>query len=478
MEYDFDAIVCGGGIAGILTATSILTYNPSARVLVVDRNHASEIGKKTYSGWVCGDAATESCFDYIKSHLGIQYDSSVLGHEVHGAIIYSPDHKKGIGLDEGGHIINRRLFSHEQMMYAQKLGVEFAFGIEAESLTNHDGYINGIRGRDRSDNSVFKKTASITIDATGVGSVLRRNFPLPTLIQKHIDPDDLSLAGRDIIEFDVGTEDERWFDANYCLIHLNQEYAPGGYCWAFPKGERKANMGVGVQVSALIKRNKRLGRHDNLSNLIDQYIRKNPVIKNPRLSEADIGNQRGYSVVSRRRHNDCLVHNGCAIIGDSAWMARPLDAGGIGPIMRAGVILGEVVAEAIETKDFSQKSLWTYNVRYMREYGGNMASFEVLSKLLQSLTNEDLNYAMSHLISQKDIDKIGKKETPDSGTWDKIKKVPWAFPKPGLAKKLIHFYNASKVINKINKQYPTDPDDFKRWQSGLLLQLHEAERGL
>ena len=29
------------------------------------------------------------------------------------------------------------------------------------------------------------------------------------------------------------------FDPDYCIIHLDQDIAPGGYAWVFPKGKIK-----------------------------------------------------------------------------------------------------------------------------------------------------------------------------------------------------------------------------------------------
>jgi len=56
-ERDYDVIVAGGGLAGMIAACSVAFYSDqSLRVLVIDRNLSSSLGKKTVTGWVCGDA--------------------------------------------------------------------------------------------------------------------------------------------------------------------------------------------------------------------------------------------------------------------------------------------------------------------------------------------------------------------------------------------------------------------------------------
>ena len=65
----------------------------------------------------------------------------------------------------------------------------------------------------------------------------------------------------------------------------------------------------------------------------------------------DINNNTGIFQVSVRRQNDCMVSGGYMMVGDSAWMPKPIDAGGIGPALIAGTILGNNVAQALEAND-------------------------------------------------------------------------------------------------------------------------------
>ena len=56
-----------------------------------------------------------------------------------------------------------------------------------------------------------------------------------------------------------------------------------------------------------------------------------------------------------------MVSGGYMMVGDAAWMPKPIDAGGIGPALIAGTILGKNVAEALQANDTSEASLWQYN---------------------------------------------------------------------------------------------------------------------
>ena len=76
----------------------------------------------------------------------------------------------------------------------------------------------------------------------------------------------------------------------------------------------------------------------------------------------DKNNNSGIFQVSVRRQNDCMVAGGYMLVGDSAWMPKPIDAGGIGPALIAGTILGKMLQYMqLNPMMLSEKGLWQYN---------------------------------------------------------------------------------------------------------------------
>jgi digeranylgeranylglycerophospholipid reductase len=335
-----------------------------------------------------------------------------------------------------------------------------------------------VLGDDLLSNQVFKKSSKLVIDATGVASVLRTNLSVRSFIQKRIDRVDLEATGRYIYNFERASEDKSYFDPSYCIIHLDQKVAPGGYAWVFPKGENKVNIGLGVQQKALAAHNARERdrvRHD-VKSLIDDYVKGNPVISNPEiaLDERDEGNGWGTWQVSVRRQNDCLVANGFMLVGDSAWMPKPLDAGGIGPAIIAATIAGKDAVEAIETNDMTQSRLWQYNVDYINDYGYKTAGLEVFRRMLQTLSNEDIDYGMKHFLSKMDIDNITDGQHPEFSSLDKMALIIRGSFNRQLAENLRFTASMNKKLVEHYHAYPTAPQGFEVWHKTLMQYLNEA----
>lgn len=474
---DYDIIVAGGGLAGMIVASSAAFYSKqSLKILVVDRNPSPQLGKKTISGWVCGDAVGKNSVDYMTSRIGIKWQNPEIEHPVKGVIAFSPDHETSISFDGEGYILNRKILPQKQLNDALNVGIEIKYNLALRNVMTENDRVIGIEGEDLQTKSAFKKTCKVVVDCTGVTSVLRTNLPITTHIQRKINRDDLEATGRYIYNFENQSEDNTYFDPDYCLIHLDQNIAPGGYAWVFPKGKNKVNIGLGVQQKAMEEHNRKQGERKDLKTKIDDYVKLNPVIKNPQIAdgESDDGNSWGTWQVSVRRQNDCLAANGYILVGDSAWMPKPLDAGGIGPAIIAATIAGKTVVESIQANDFSEESLWKYNLEFVEAYGYKTAGLEVFRRLLQKLSNDQINYGMKHFLSKLDVDNITNGEHPEFGMVDKLNMFIHGALNKRLAEDLKTTAEVNKKLVSHYHNYPTNPNDFPEWQKSLSKTMSDA----
>lgn len=478
---DYDVIVAGGGLAGTISAQSVVHYsNQGLKVLVVDRNPSNLPGRKSISGWVCGDAVSKEAVDYMSERIKVRWGDPEIEHKVKGVMAFSPDKETAIPFDGDGYMLNRQILPEKQNERTLGMGVDFDFEVNLTGLVYDGSQVVGVQGVDNKTKQPYKKTAKVVIDATGMTSMLRNQISNTTKMEKKVDRHDVESTGRHIMYFDKGVEDLTEFDPDYCIIHLDQDIAPGGYGWVFPKGKDKVNIGLGVEKSLLEARNKRLGKNDNVSMLIDEYVRRNKAIKRPRLSTdlGDVNNATGNFQVSVRRQNDCMVANGFVLVGDSAWMPKPLDAGGIGPALVAGTIVGRCVVEAIQSNDVTEKGLWKYNKEFINDYGYKTAGLEIFRRLIQTLTNEQISYGMKHFLGNLDVEAISKGEHPDFSALGKLGMIIRGALNKKLANGLRFTTQQNRKLTEHYYNYPESPEGFEQWSKTLHQILDESNANL
>ena len=474
---DYDVIMAGGGLAGTITAQSIAHYsNQNLGILVIDRNPEFMPGRKSLAGWVCGDACSKEAVDFMSSRINVKWTRPEIEHDVKGVMAFSPDKETAIPFDGDGFMLNRQKLPEIQNERCKKIGIEFIYEINLTSLIYDGQQVVGVQGINNKTKEPFKKTAKIVIDATGVTSMLRNGLKNSTKVEKRIDRRDLESTGRYIMYFEPGQKDLTEFDPDYCIIHLDQDIAPGGYGWVFPKSENKVNIGLGVEKSLLERRNQRLNKKDNVESLMKEYLERNKVIKNPRLSEdpEDINNNSGIFQVSVRRQNDCMVSGGYMLVGDSAWMPKPIDAGGIGPALIAGTILGNNVAQAIEANDVSEDGLWQYNLDFIKEYGYKTAGLELFRRLVQQMTNEQISYGMKHFLGNLDVESISKGEHPDFSGLGKLGMIIRGAMNKTVADGLRYTSKENQWLVEHYHDYPKNPSGFEQWNKTLHQRMDAA----
>ncbi len=474
---DYDVIIAGGGLAGTISAQSISYYsNQNLKILVIDRSPEFLPGRKSLAGWVCGDACSKEAVDFMSERIKVNWTKPEIEHDVKGVMAFSPDKKTSIPFDGDGFMLNRTKLPEIQNERCKKMGIEFEFEMNITGLIYDDQQVVGVQGIDNKTKQPFKKTSKIVIDATGVTSMLRNGLKNSTKVEKRIDRRDLESTGRYIMYFDQGQKELSEFDPDYCIIHLDQDIAPGGYGWVFPKGDNKVNIGLGVEKTFLDKRNKRLGKKDNVESLMKEYLHRNVAIKNAKLSEdpEDINNNSGIFQVSVRRQNDCMVSAGYMMVGDSAWMPKPIDAGGIGPAIIAATILGKNVAEALEANDVSEANLWKYNLDFIKEYGYKTAGLELFRRLVQQMSNDQISYGMKHFLGNMDVESISKGEHPDFTGLGKIGMIIRGALNQTVAKGLKFTSTENQWLVEHYNNYPKEPQGFGEWNKSLLQRLEAA----
>jgi len=429
----YDVVIVGAGTGGCSTA--LFTAKNGLKVCILDVKKEEDIGRK-----VCGDAIGRHHFD----NLSLPYPWDAIINEVKGMKIYSPSRStvfEIVGEGVSGFMLKRYEFGQILLKEALRRGVELYDSTRVLKPIIDGRRVVGVTAKHMDSSIEFR--GRVIVDASGATAVLRRCLPEGFLPERDVKPEDIQATYREIRLIEG-----EYYDYNYGEIYLSRVYAPGGYAWLFPRSDGTANIGVGVQC----------GRgYPNPKMLFYKFLY---TVKG--VSE-DIINS-GGGLVPTRRPLSSLVADGLILVGDSACQVNPIHGGGIGPSMYAGRLAAETILEAYDRGSMTTRDLWMYNVRYMRSYGAKQASLDVLRMLLQSLSDEDIDYGMSvRLLSEEDILKASMYGRVEAGFLEKLKRFAKGLGRIELLRKFRRAVKIMHEVRKLYEEYPVDVDGFREW---------------
>lgn len=445
----FDVIVVGAGTAGCMAAKTVAEAD--LEVCLIDRKRKEDIGEK-----VCGDAIGKHHFD----NLGLDYPvGDELEREIGGAKIYPPNLEKVVRIKGTGlyaFMVNRRLFGQRMLKDAINAGSTLLDSVQVLEPIVREGFVVGVLAKDLRTQKNTRLHSKVVVDASGFSAVLRKKLPPELGIDTDIDKEDIEICYREIRKLR-----EQLAEPDFGDMYFNQDVTPGGYCWVFPEGGNKVNVGLGVAMFHGFPNPKR--------QLYDFVLSKS-------LFKGSVLMKGGGGHLPTRRALYCMTGNGIIIVGDAACQTNPIHGGGIGPSMIGGAHAGETIIEAIEDGDVGQGALWPYNIRYLKSYGAKQAGLDVFRLFLQGLSNEDLNDGLKHrLITEEDLLKASTGEDVGLNITEKTIRVFRGLRRLRLLKNLREATSLMKKVKAWYQDYPTSPQGFEKWKKGIQNLFEEAE---
>ncbi|WP_148689269.1 NAD(P)/FAD-dependent oxidoreductase [Methanopyrus sp. SNP6] len=351
---EFDVVVVGAGPAGSVAAWA--AAEAGCDVLVLERK--AEVG------------VPKQCAEGISAHglehAGIEPQDEWIATEISRALIYAPNGKE-FEVPGDGYVLERRVFDKWLVVRAVEAGAEVKLLARARRALVDDGRVVGVEyeGVD----GVHEVRARVTIAADGIESRIGRTAGLvPPLKPTEI----CTCAQYEMIGVDVEEDATHFF--------VDAEFFPGGYFWIFPKGEGRANVGVGIRGSesepgdALKVLNRALEDHELISEAVAEAV---PV-------EVNVGGVPVCGPVGR------TYGDGILVVGDAARQVNPVTGGGLHTSLVCGRIAGEVAAEAIEEDDTSATFLKQYQDQWKEEFGDTFGCAREVAEILPELNLEEV----------------------------------------------------------------------------------------
>ncbi len=184
-------------------------------------------------------------------------------------------------------------------------------------------------------------------------------------------------------------------DADYTDFYLGS-VAPAGYIWVFPKGEKQANVGIGVTLTALKDR-------FDVRKYLDNWIKNHPGYAKGKTIQYITG---GVSVSKVR---DKFTLPGLLLVGDAARLIDPITGGGIANSYISGKFAASVAKEAIESENYSQEMMLKYEKMVKDKFQRKHLRNWIAKEKLGQLSDESLDKLID-IISDAPINDISVEE--------------------------------------------------------------------
>ncbi|ADI73190.1 geranylgeranyl reductase [Methanohalobium evestigatum Z-7303] len=372
MKNQYDVIVVGAGPGGSIAAKT--AAKNGLDVLLIEKRQ--EIGDPVR----CAEGIGK---EGLKHH--IEPDPKWICADVKGSRIYSPNEtvvemSEELSGGEVGYVLERKIFDRELVNQAASYGVDVMVKTRATGLISENGYVRGIKAIYLGEEYNFY--SNIVIGADGVESKIGRWGGIDTSLK----PSDIEVCA----QYLIGNIDT---DLNFCHFYLGNEIAPSGYIWVFPKGEKLANVGIGILGS-------RSGKYRAIDLLSDFVKQKFPEGK---ILELDVGGVPVSGTI------DQTIADGLMLVGDAARQSDPITGGGLVNAMDAGEIAGNVAYEAISANDVSTKMLQRYESRWRKTIGQDIDNDLIVKNKFVEFTDEQLN-TFAHSLQNVNFNTMNLKE--------------------------------------------------------------------
>ena len=307
MKNNYDVIVVGAGPAGSIAARTAAENGISVLLLEKDRDVGYPVR--------CGEAVSKSGIEEF-----ITADEKWIAAKISKFSFIAPNESEvTLQFNDSVFVLERRLFDYELARTAADAGAEIITRSYVNGLVLENDKVCGVKYEYQGEQKEVR--SKIVIAADGVESRVGRWAGIST----HVDFREMESAVQ-VTVANIPVEQ----DTLYFYFGIN--VSPSGYLWIFPKGNNKANIGLGI--SGLI------GKKKSAQSYLDDFMLKH-FPDAPVLTKIAGGVPCGITL-------DKISAPGIMLVGDAARQVNPLSGGGITSGMIGGKIAGKIAADAIK----------------------------------------------------------------------------------------------------------------------------------
>jgi digeranylgeranylglycerophospholipid reductase len=334
---NYDVVIAGGSISGLLAAREIAGGGLSVAVLEED----AEIGTPEH----CGGLVSISALHNLGIVPAIE---TIENNRIAHAKIFSPSSFFSISAEKQKVVVlNRRAFDKQIGFQAQKKGadirVKCSMRLFAKDASKY--LVKTTEG---------EFSCNFFIDARGIASIISGNRG----------------GVLHSAQYEVYAS---WIEHDTIEVAFDSQYYPGFFAWIIPTGQGRGKVGVA-------------GRGINAASALQSYIDskgKYSVVR------------KVYAPIWINGPVQNFVSDKAITVGDAAGQSKPTTAGGIYTCGMGGILAGQAVVHAAEKKNKDrhdqQLLLRQYESNWLSMFKAEFDKMLLARRLLERMDNKAIN---------------------------------------------------------------------------------------
>ena len=355
MSNDYDVLVVGGGPAGLAAAEA--AAKQGAHTIVLERQN--EIGYPIHTSG--GSWISDMRMMGIPEHLY---------HPVNKIIFISPNREALLEYEPAAICVaDVRSFYQYLAKRAISAGTTLRVRHAVEQIMIEKGCVVGVTVKNHVSERVTLR-AAVTIDASG--------------FSRHVGV--RAELGKAFRRYGYGAEYDMYapnYPQDELLLIVGNKFASSGYAWAFPRGNGRVSVGVGI-MRPDTARDPRI--------CLDMLINDLPQLAGRLKSASPVEYHTG--LFPEEGLLERFSREGLLLAGDAGGLGSTLGGEGIRFAIYSGEMAGTVAAEAVKVGDSSAAFLQRFDKKWRARFGHSLDIAFMVSKYTTHLSDEQWDRAL------------------------------------------------------------------------------------